>query len=76
MYRIYYTKGNGYKCGCCRRTYDEWNDVESLEEAKAFISRCKAFEEEDSDYDFRLDKVTKIQEEDVTSEVEDDTETK
>ncbi len=38
MYRITYEQGNGYRCGCCRRTYTETHDVETTEEVQDWVN--------------------------------------
>lgn len=37
MYRITYEVGNGYSCGCCRRTYEETEDLETKEEVYEWL---------------------------------------
>jgi hypothetical protein len=38
MYRITYEQGNGYRCGCCRRTYTETHDVETAEQVQNWVN--------------------------------------
>ena len=38
MYRITYEQGNGYRCGCCRRTHDCTHDVETAEEVQDWVN--------------------------------------
>jgi hypothetical protein len=42
MYRITYEQGNGYHCGCCRRTSTETHDVETTEEVQNWINQLHA----------------------------------
>jgi len=42
MYRITYEQGNGYRCGCCRRTYTETHDVETAEEVQEWVNTLYA----------------------------------
>lgn len=41
FYRLTWTQGNGYRCGCCRRTWSEYEDFDNLEEAQEKIERLK-----------------------------------
>lgn len=36
-YRLDYTTGNDYHCGCCRRTWDDSKEFDSMEELKQYI---------------------------------------
>ena len=53
MYRITYEQGNGYRCGCCRRTETYTHDVETEEEVLDWLEElyasCKLpiYEDED-----------------------------
>jgi len=42
MYRITYEQGNGYHCGCCRRTSTETHDVRTAEEVQNWIDELHA----------------------------------
>jgi hypothetical protein len=42
MYRITYEQGNGYRCGCCRRTSVETIDLVSEEEVFDWIEELHA----------------------------------
>ena len=42
MYRISYEQGNGYRCGCCRRTWEQTLDVETEEEVLEFLEELAA----------------------------------
>ena len=37
MYRITYEQGNGYHCGCCRRTYTDDVDLKTEEEVYQWL---------------------------------------
>ena len=42
MYRITYEQGNGYRCGCCRRTETRTHDVKTEEEVQQWIDELYA----------------------------------
>jgi hypothetical protein len=42
MYRITYEQGNGYRCGCCRRTWTNTHDVKTEEEVLNWLEELKA----------------------------------
>jgi hypothetical protein len=42
MYRITYEQGNGYRCGCCRRTETETIDFETPEEVQDWVNELYA----------------------------------
>jgi hypothetical protein len=42
MVRITFTQGNGYKCGCCRHTHDDYVEFDSQEAAVAWLSELEA----------------------------------
>ena len=42
MYRIKYEQGNGYSCGCCRRTSTETEDFSTPEEVQNWVNELKA----------------------------------
>lgn len=42
MYRITYEQGNGYHCGCCRRTSMETFDCDTIEEVQDWIDELAA----------------------------------
>ena len=42
MYRITYEQGNGYSCGCCRRTSTETEDFSTPEEVQNWVNELKA----------------------------------
>ena len=45
MITIFYVTGNGYRCGCCRQTENDYEDYGTLEEAiKGCISLAKSAE--------------------------------
>jgi hypothetical protein len=37
MYRITYEQGNGYRCGCCRRTWTDQEDLQTEEEVRQWL---------------------------------------
>jgi len=50
MYKIIFTRGNDYHCSCCRRTWTDYEEFDTLEG----IAR---FEAENIDDDFCLDEI-------------------
>lgn len=42
MYRITYEQGNGYRCGCCRRTDICTHDVKTEEEVQQWVDELYA----------------------------------
>jgi len=42
MYRITYEQGNGYHCGCCRRTSIETIDLETEEQVLEWLEELSA----------------------------------
>jgi hypothetical protein len=56
MYRITYEQGNGYRCGCCRRSYEAYDDVKTEEDVSAWVLDYEASQvmpeyEDDDDRD-------------------------
>ncbi len=37
MYRLSYTQGNGYRCGCCRKEWSDYTDCETHEEVVKWV---------------------------------------
>ena len=63
MYRITYTQGNGYHCGCCRKTSTETIDYETKEEVIEWLSEleaCNTESEWEDDDDRSLDEIKEI----------------
>lgn len=50
-YLVYYESGNGYHCSCCRRSSDELDELDTLDEAMERVAYLKAFADAD-DYVF------------------------
>ena len=44
MIRITYTQGNGYKCGCCRRTNQDYVEFETEEQAVEWLSEKESWQ--------------------------------
>ena len=71
MYRITYEQGNGYHCGCCRRTWERTKDCNTPEEVTRWLSELEASKKsskltwEDAD-DRRVVEIRKIEDEDLT----------
>jgi hypothetical protein len=42
MYRITYTQGNGYNCGCCRQEWTETKDFATREEMMKWLTEYHA----------------------------------
>jgi len=42
MYRITYEQGNGYHCGCCRRTWTNTEDLETEEQVLEWLENLSA----------------------------------
>ena len=42
MIRITFKQGNGYTCGCCRRTHEDYVEFNTQEEAVAWLSELEA----------------------------------
>jgi hypothetical protein len=42
MYRITYEQGNGYHCGCCRRTWTSTVDLETEEQVLEWLEELQA----------------------------------
>ena len=77
MYRVTYTQGNGYHCGCCRRTSEGSQDFNTEKEVidflvrKEYVSRNpkeSSWEDED---DWSLDEVREVKDEDLTNKFSD-----
>lgn len=73
MFRISYTQGNGYRCGCCRSTYTGTEDFNNEKDMIDYLVRKlyvvenpkeSAYEDED---DWDLDEIREIKDEDLTS---------
>ena len=45
MYRITYEQGNGYQCGCCRRTSRHTEDLKTPEEVQEWVNELAACQE-------------------------------
>lgn len=68
MYRITYTKGNGYRCSCCRRESTYTEDCETLAEVIAFLNIFEADQQEplyDDADDKSIDNIVEIKNESV-----------
>jgi hypothetical protein len=62
MYRITYEQGNGYHCGCCRRTSMETHDCETIEEVQEWIDElaaCQQISEWGDDDDRSIESIEK-----------------
>lgn len=69
MYRITYEQGNGYRCGCCRRTSTESIDVETPEEIIEWLSEleaCNTISQWGDDNDRELIEIREIVDETLT----------
>lgn len=69
MYRITYNQGNGYRCGCCRRTSTETIDFSTEKEVIEWISELKACKIEsryEDDDDRSIEEIREIKDEDLT----------
>lgn len=42
MFRITYRQGNGYHCSCCRSTWTETSDCDTIEEVIEWLSNLEA----------------------------------
>lgn len=42
MYRITYEQGNGYRCGCCRMTWTNIYDCNTIEEVQEWVNELYA----------------------------------
>ena len=42
MYRITYEQGNGYRCGCCRHSYEDTVDFRTPEEVQQWVDELYA----------------------------------
>jgi hypothetical protein len=54
MYRITYEQGNGYRCNCCRNTYEVTEDLKTEEEVMAWLvtheaNKTHPIQEDDDD---------------------------
>lgn len=70
-YRIIYTQGNGYGCSCCRKTWTDYEDLDTKGEVIEFISKREAIEraiKEDiypgnrDDDDFHIEAINEVRE--------------
>jgi hypothetical protein len=43
MIRITYTQGNGYRCGCCRRTKQDYVEFKTEDEAVEWLSEKESW---------------------------------
>lgn len=71
MYRITYTQGNGYHCGCCRRTWTNTVDCDTKEEVIEWLSEleaCNIESEYEDDNDRSVDEIREIKDEDLTDQ--------
>ena len=69
MYRITYTQGNGYSCGCCRRESTETVDFETQKDVIDWLSELEACKKEsryEDDSDRSVDEIREIKDEDLT----------
>jgi len=68
MFRITYTQGNGYHCGCCRRTETEIEDFETKEEVVEWLSELEACNTESKwsdDNDRSVDEIREIKDDEL-----------
>ena len=77
MYRVTYTQGNGYRCGCCRNTWEGSQDFKTEKEVIDFLVRKeyvrrnpKESEWEDED-DWTLEEVREVKDDDLTDKFSD-----
>ena len=77
MYRVTYTQGNGYRCGCCRSTWEGSQDFKTEKEVIDFLVRKeyvrrnpKESEWEDED-DWTLEEVREVKDDDLTDKFSD-----
>lgn len=62
MYRITYEQGNGYHCGCCRRTSMETFDCDTIEEVQEWIDElaaCRQISQWSDDDDRSIESIEK-----------------
>jgi len=74
-FRVNYTQGNGYYCGCCRRTWSEYEEMDTEEEVIDFLTEIKASQEipvEENGDDREVDEILVVT--DVTDKFEADQE--
>ena len=77
MYRITYEQGNGYSCGCCRRTSTETTDVETPEEVIEWLSEleaCNTISQWEDDNDRELIEIREIKDDDLSDKFKADPE--
>ena len=68
MFRITYTQGNGYRCGCCRREWTETVDCETEQEVIEWLSELKACQTEskwEDDDDREVEEIREIKDEEL-----------
>lgn len=70
VYRVRWTQGNGYHCGCCRHIRNTWEDFETLKEAEDQAQRLHdvrdgkikpEYEDEGDNSDVSIERVELIQ---------------
>jgi len=69
MFRITYTQGNGYHCGCCRREWTETHDCQTEQEVIEWLSELKACGSEsryEDDNDREVQEIREIKDENLT----------
>ena len=71
MYRVSYTQGNGYKCSCCRQTWEGTHDLKTEKEVIDYLVDKLYAKENPSEHgdedDWDLDEVREIKDEDLTN---------
>lgn len=77
MYRITYTQGNGYNCGCCRQTNEGNQDFKTEKEVidylvkKEYVNRNPKESTWEDEWDWELEEVREIKDEDLTKKFSD-----
>lgn len=69
MFRITYTQGNGYRCGCCRQEWTQTHDCETEQEVIEWLSELKACQTEsqwEDDDDREVVEIREIKDENLT----------
>ena len=72
MYRITYRQGNGYRCGCCRQSWEGSIDLDTDLEVidylanKIYISKNPDEGEYDDEWDWGLEEVREIKDDVLT----------
>ena len=62
MYRITYEQGNGYHCGCCRRTWTNTIDLQTEEEVLNWLEElqaCRKISQYEDDDDRSVESIEK-----------------